>query len=102
MNVRSGPVASEELRREFELARPIPGARLWACDALRLAAMGAVALRHLLSIDGRDPAVIPYALGIPTFCALSGFLALRPGGVGPFAWLWGRLKRIYVPYWLCL
>jgi hypothetical protein len=75
--------------------------RVWGYDAVRLGAMGWIALRHLLSISGIENHLVSSYLGVGAFSTLSGFLALRSRG-DSLGWLSKRLVRIYVPYWVTL
>src|SRR4051812_26420499 len=75
-------------------------------DVIRLAAITCVALQHGMSIVGIEPRPIfgrlnVGQLGVTAFCALSGYFALHSRG-GLSRWLWRRLSRIYVPYWITL
>jgi len=76
-------------------------------DLVRVGAMGLVAWQHVQVADGIDPRpwvsdLDPGELGVTAFCALSGYLAGLSGAMPTGQWLWRRLDRIFVPYWLAL
>jgi peptidoglycan/LPS O-acetylase OafA/YrhL len=68
--------------------------------------MMCVAWQHGLSISGIEPRPIfgrlnIGQLGVTIFCALSGYFVMHSQD-RPYRWLWRRLNRLYVPYWITL
>src|SRR5262249_32691687 len=62
-------------------------------------------VQHLLSIYGYPTPAIVFQLdfgqiGVAVFCAISGYLAFGPSRERPLKWLWRRMQRIYVPFWM--
>ncbi|QDS96336.1 Acyltransferase family protein [Roseimaritima multifibrata] len=74
-------------------------------DITRLIAMAMVAVQHVLSIcDFPTPHLLFQLdlgqIGVAIFFAISGFLALSPSPLNTRQWLFRRLLRIYIPYWI--
>jgi peptidoglycan/LPS O-acetylase OafA/YrhL len=89
------------------MQKSTPGDRVLGLDVLRLTAMALVVLWHVASVFDLDQRhwlsrLNPGELGVTLFCGVSGFLAARADDAKPLAWLFRRLDRLYVSYWLVL
>jgi peptidoglycan/LPS O-acetylase OafA/YrhL len=91
------------------MTAPTPAARVPGLDVLRLLAIAAVSVQHLLSIAHHDTGpqwlgINPGDVGVGLFCAVAGTLAAQPAAMAlsPGKWLLRRLRRVLPAYWIVL
>jgi peptidoglycan/LPS O-acetylase OafA/YrhL len=82
-------------------------ASLCSFDIARIVAISLVALQHLLTVSDWSPPQLFGCLdlgqlGVTIFCGLSGYFSLRSSAANPLNWLFRRLKRVMIPYWISL